>query len=598
MAEKSYNFRRALNDGIPVEDIARVARQRGFSIEEIRAEIDLAQSTDAATRTGHLRTQPPSETSHPLTGEDVARTWDVGVNAFGHGMREPIDALAQGAVRLPGLGLDMVAPDSAAAKYMQGQVKNVDEIASAARERAKVNAARAPGSAAMGQIAGNLAVTGPLGARLYPSKGLGAAMGQGAFQGLATPVEDPDSYGLSKATQVGIGGIGGGLAHGAVRLGSKMIQPNAQKGARELVDEGVDPTVGQVIGGNLRKTEERLKSAPLVGGAIVNREKSAREAFHKSLLNRALRPLGIKAKRAGYEGMDDAYNAVSARYEKLVPKLTAKYDDRFAIELEDIRALAGNMKPEHAAQFNKIIDGDIMRHIDNSQTGTILGSELKRMETKLGQTFARFRRSPDPDDQLMADAAQELQAMLRRMAARNTPAHAKELAKLNRSWARLRRVGKAVKATGHEEGLPTPGQYQRAIKGSETSSLNYERGRGMDQDYSRGAQRVLGNKEPDSGTAARNWLLGGLGAAGVGSGGLSAAMGDPYIMAPAGGALGLLGAGAALYSKPAQQALVRYILRNPGPASRAARGLLNSITPAMGTLGGKTAVESGKALVE
>lgn len=168
--------------------------------------------------------------------------------------------------------------------------------------------------------------------------------------------------------------------------------------------------------------------------------------------------------------------------------------------------------------------------------------------------------------------------MLRRLAERNNPHLADELAKVNAGYANFKRLERAASYVGAEDGVFSPANLQSAVKALDRSKDHgrFARGDAYMQDLSDAAKTVLGNKVPDSGTAGRLFLGGG---ALLGGGAMS-----PAIPAA-------LGAGAAAYSSPLQGLLVHLAATRPQAAQPIA-GLLQQAAPVMAPAGGLLSLQA------
>jgi hypothetical protein len=115
-----------------------------------------------------------------------------------------------------------------------------------------------------------------------------------------------------------------------------------------------------------------------------------------------------------------------------------------------------------------------------------------------------------------------------------------------------------------------------AIKAMDKSSRKnaFSKGRAMGQDFASEAERVLGNKVADSGTAGRMFM----GAGGAGAAGLLL---DPMIPLAA-------GAGALMYSRPMQGLLTNALTNRPQSAQAIAEAMRRTsplLAPAAGQVG-------------
>ena len=140
------------------------------------------------------------------------------------------------------------------AQQQNARYKSVrDDLRAKNQEFARQN----PNSALLLEMAGGIA-TPVLGTAKALS--LGAKVGRGAMQGAgfgalygAGNAEEMEDVTGNVAIQGALGGLAGGLVSG---VGSALA-PKLQKGAKELMDDGIQLTPGQAIGGGLDKLEQR-----------------------------------------------------------------------------------------------------------------------------------------------------------------------------------------------------------------------------------------------------------------------------------------------------------------------------------------------------
>lgn len=211
-----------------------------------------------------------------------------------------------------------------------------------------------------------------------------------------------------------------------------------------------------------------------------------------------------------------------------------------------------------------------------SRAGGMTAQTMKQLDSELGEMARRYGRSSVASEQELGDAFLEAQRLLRDQVARNSPAAADALKRINEGWANLIRVEKAGAAAVNNDGVFTPAQLNLAIRGAEQSvrKRGTARGTALMQDLG-SAGSMLGNLVPNSGTVDR-LLLGGAG--------LGAGMYDPLIPA------GLL-TGAGMYSAP-MQSLLRFAVTTPRPASaQRITGLLNETSPMFAPAGGLLGLE-------
>ena len=219
-----------------------------------------------------------------------------------------------------------------------------------------------------------------------------------------------------------------------------------------------------------------------------------------------------------------------------------------------------------------------LKTLDNQfgSNGVLLPDSYKMLQSRLTKDAARMTGASDAYQQQGGEALQEIGRILQESARRQNPAFDDAMRAANEAWAKLVRIEGAATAAKGTEGVFTPGQLLTAVRGADTSVRDRAtaRGTGLLQDFATSAQNVLGNKVPDSGTAGRtipSMLLGAFGFA------------NPYAVAA-----GLLG-GSAMYTQPAQKALVGLLANRP-EAAQAVRGALLKASPGLVPLGAQVGV--------
>lgn len=164
---------------------------------------------------------------------------------------------------------------------------------------------------------------------------------------------------------------------------------------------------------------------------------------------------------------------------------------------------------------------------------------------------------------------------MRRMLVRSNPNQAQELGALNTAWANFKRVQRAAAGVGAEDGMFSPAQLQSAVKALDRSKDKgqFARGNALMQDLSDPAKAILGSKVPDSGTPGR-----------LAAGGLTFL--DPTGIAP-----WAMGAGAAAYLRPSQNALTYLMTQRPQMAQPISNALQQS-SPMLVPLGSQIGLQA------
>lgn len=422
-----------------------------------------------------------------------------------------------------------------------------------------------------GQLPGAIATGAMTGGASIGLRGAGIAAAEGAAYGFGSGEDGLEN----RAIGAGIGTVGGLTGYGLSRGVSRVLNPQTGKAAKELIEEGVDLTPGQIMGGLGKSVEDRLTSVPVLGDAINAARQRGVNSFNNAAVNRALKHIGKKlpdGMEAGYEAIQYADDAISKAYNDLLPNLKVKLDKTFAQEFKNLRSLASEMPPERIKQFNKIINREIGNRF--SKAGQMSGEAMKQAESELGRLIRQYGGSAVGDERLLADALKEAQSQLRGLVMRSNPSKALELKSINKAFANLLRPQSA--ASKASEGVFSPAQLQTATRILDKSGRKKasSKGAALMQDLATNARNVLPSKIGDSGTAGR--LLLPLAAGGSAYGVQSD---NPTLQTL--GVLGLLGAGA--YTRPGQKAIQALLTERPDMAKNL--GLLVGATP-MGLTGG------------
>ena len=419
-----------------------------------------------------------------------------------------------------------------------------------------------------------------LAAKLPAAAGLAGRMGSGALGGslsaLFQPVTQGDNFAQEKMGQVALGGAFGAATPLAMAGVGRLISPKASQDAQLalLRSSGVQPTVGQTLGGVANKIEEKMQSLPLMGDAISSARARAVDQLNAAAINRATAPIGVKIDKIGQEGIKEAGDALSGAYDDVLTGLKSiRFDQQWSKDYGQLKQMAKSLPEGVRGTFTgkakSLIDARI------SKAGGMTAETMKQLDSELGDAARRYGRSSVASEQELSDAFLQVQSLLRAQVGRNSPQAAERLKALDTGWANLVRVEKAGAAAINSEGVFSPAQLNNAIKnaGSGVRNRNAARGTALMQDLGNAGGR-LGNKVPNSGTADR-LMLGGAG--------LGAYFVNPAIPA------GLL-SGAALYSRPGQSLLTGLAASRPQGA-QAVAGMLNKSAPMFAPAGGLLALD-------
>jgi hypothetical protein len=433
-------------------------------------------------------TAAPGQASAPATPAAPALKDDFGLGVK-TGLNRPFDNAAMalefglGKLGIPVDKIDQALGMPSAADVADQHAAEVDQAAAAGRK-----------PSAWGEAAGGTVAALPT--FLLP----GGPLANGALNGaLNTSHRD-------------VGGVAGDAAFGAAAgkavdtaLGAvkTVVAPPLQKWTGDLAKRGITLTPGDLIGGTARRIEDKLTSVPILGDAIQSARANSVLQFNRAAVGDALAPIGEKLPASvdtGHDAVAYAGKVLGDKYESIVPRLKVEMDRPFADNLTNLRDLATNLEGDQARLF----DGWTKKVVGSfSGAGKMTGRSWKTLDTELGQEYSLYRRSPAPADQKYASALLQLQSELRDMVERSNPVEAKTLKALNQGYANLRRVEGA--ATQANEGIFTAPQLRTASRVQDSSLYKRQTARGQApmQDLAEAAQKILGNRTPDSGTAGR-----------------------------------------------------------------------------------------------
>jgi hypothetical protein len=503
-----------------------------------------------------------TQSTKPLTGLD----------RFAQGLRDPIDAGAQlltnalpDSVVQAGNKLNNWLADKTGlvGKLPAGGVDQ--QVREAGQQYAAQRAAQGDtgfdGMRILGNIASpvNLAAMSrlPQAATLAGKIGMGALGGAGS--GMLTPVTEGD-FATEKGKQAALGAVLGGAVPAIGNALSRIAMPRAAANTdlQALREAGVDPTIGQALGGMANRVEEKAQSIPILGDAIMAARARARDQFNKAAINRAVGQVGGQVDDIGHSGVKQAGDAISQFYDSALSKVKAvPIDSQFQGDLSQLQSMASNLTPDMAHKFDKTLSDVVMSRV--SPNGHILGQTYKTIDSDLGTIASRYGKSSAASEQEFGDAVAQLKNLLNQQMRRTNPDVADMLNQADTAWANLVRVEGAAKAAKNAEGVFTPAQLNSAVQMADKSvrGRSVARGTALMQDLSNAGQKVLGNRYPDSGTAGR-LMLGGAG--------LGAGLVNPAIPAA------LLG-GSALYTPMAQRFLTSLVANRPQAAGLLANGI-------------------------
>lgn len=423
----------------------------------------------------------------------------------------------------------------------------------------------ATGAGKIGYALGGLAT-----APLIPA---GSGYGGAAALGTAMGATQPATSWAERGFNTGVGALSSVAGQGVANGLSRVIQPQTSPAARALLDAGITPTPGQILGGGFKRAEEGMTSVPLVGDFIKGAQNRGIGQLNDAVANRALAPIGEKlpAGVTGRDAVDYVGSALGARYDDLVPRLIAKVDTPFVQDVKSLHQMVntGAMGGPEVQQFNKILQNQILSRFQGP--GTVTGETFKSVDSDLGRLASNYMRDPSADKRQLGEAIGELQSSLRSLLERSNPQYATQLKDINSGYAVFKRMQRASASTAAEDGVFSPTQLQMAVKAMDRSKDKgaFARGDALLQDLSDPAKKLMAPKLNDSGTPYRSLAM--AGATGAAGHFISPLAIPPMLATPL------------LYSPLGQRMAAGLLTARPGIAGPAARmtGLLGVPAAAM-----------------
>jgi hypothetical protein len=410
---------------------------------------------------------------------------------------------------------------------------------------------------------------GQAGMSMLPLSGVAKGAGllkqgllQGAAAGALEPILEGDfAKGKAKAIATGAGTgavlapVMGGLA--------RVISPNASLNPELalLRQEGVTPSIGQVLGGAANTIEEKAISMPFLGSMIQRSRGAANDQFRKAAFQRAADPVGASVTDTGRAGVGKLADDIGAAYEKVIPRMGVDaLDPAFVDKLANLRGLVKALPEQEAKQFDSILEREVGQRM--APNGMLTGQNLKDAWNGLRDRAATFQKSSDAYQSQLGDALKQAFTELKdHVATSSKPADVAALKAADLAWANFKRVQRAAGYVGNEGGEFTPAQLQSAVKAMDRSKdrARFAEGDALMQDLSDAGKSVLSSKVPNSGTADRHALI----------------MSVLHPLYAVGGA-----AASTLYTQPVQNALRALVASRPESAPMVANALRILMLPA------------------
>lgn len=509
-------------------------------------------------------TQPQQQTTAPSSG-------------FLMGIKEPISGAAQ---MLP-KSLEFLtsagglAPNPVS-QYFGSEAERVRAM-NVAEEQAYQQQRASQGETGfdVGRLAGNIVSPANLAVGFragQAARSLGAGLGTqaaaaGAAQGAIQPVNEPTGFAEEKATQIGLGAVGGKIGEAAVSATGKVLNPLTSKAEQTMRDLGITPTPGQTLGGVYKKAEDFAQNLPLIGGQIRNAREKVLFDFNKGVINKTLDKVGDKLPEnvVGRDAVAYAAEQVSNKYDEVLSKM--KFDLDFKTTSGILDALNKANLPS-AAQRDEAVSVLNNIALDKFSGKTLTGSEYKAIESDLLKAVIKYKNSSAAADRNIGDALDGVLKTFKTELYQQNQKYTPQLRRVDSAYGDLKIMERAAANTGAENGVFTPKQYSLAVKQSDITRQKsaFAKGTARGQELSEAALKTIGQD-------ANSTLEGRLA---IGSLGGIAALSKPIVSIPA------IAGTTALYSPMGIRAADIALRQRP----QAVRQFGQAITDYSGLLGG------------
>jgi hypothetical protein len=268
-------------------------------------------------------------------------------------------------------------------------------------------------------------------------------------------------------------------------------------------------TPGQQLGGAYQRIEQAAESIPALGDAIRAARRRSFESFNAAVANDALKPIGrtIPKGITGHDAVQYVDDAIGSVYDSALKRINAvQADSQMASELSQLKSMVrGSPMPQAVKeQFDSVLQNQITGKLQGQNAMT--AQTFKGADSEIGRLAAKYGADASADKQLLGDALQETQAIMRRWLQRAAPPDAAaDVAAANSAWAKYVRMQTAAGRQTSADGVFTPEAYRAAVRGADKSLRkgDFARGEALGQGMAEDAVSVLGKTVPDSGTALR-----------------------------------------------------------------------------------------------
>ena len=324
------------------------------------------------------------------------------------------------------------------------------------------------------------------------------------------------------------GAAGGAALGAAIGAGSRVALPALTKGAKELIDSGVNVTPGQAIGGIGNQLEQRIGNMTATGGAIMNRRRAVNDPLFKQTADRALQIVGRRlpdGELEPLEVLDAVKRGVDGAYDDIAAKNPIQGYAGIAL-LEAAEEALGTAPNDTIVSGVSRVLKQATRHLKGPDSKALLdafddaaaGNQVRlppiSMTGKELQTFANAMRKAartarNGSNFALSDALEDLQeGLIARGAARGGLTD--EIAAAKDAFREYKVMERAFFSAGNDIDMSPTMKKITSARQANMRPTAYGRNDNLveRQMADTGVARIVGNTEPNSGTGSQVALAG------------------------------------------------------------------------------------------
>lgn len=296
-------------------------------------------------------------------------------------------------------------------------------------------------------------------------------------------------------------GAGETLAAMGARTRAAPLTP-----ARQISNQGVELTTGQMAGGGLQRVEDALVSTPILGDTIRARQAEGIDSFNRAGWNQVLAPLGEHLPQrvaVGRDALNHTEARVSHAYTTALRPVRVGPDATLVRDLQTV--ISQQADPRVADNLRTVLAQTILPRF----SGRVPGQQWKAIDEELGalRRSADSASGTDPMQRYFANGLGDMQTAFRGTLQRQHPNASAQVDRANAAHAQLVRFRDAMEAasTSRRGGVVTPAQLNTAVA-RDAAGHSFARGDALMQNLTEPAMQVLPPTVPDSGTGLRTLI--------------------------------------------------------------------------------------------